>query len=62
MKLIRKLSLEEFKTLDNIKEQFKAFVAGKLSKQGKPTHHMNVIDVPGVSSVDDVIYKKKDKL
>ena len=50
------------KTLDNIKESFKAFVSKSLSKQGKPTHHMNIIDVPGVSSLEETIYKVKDKL
>ena len=62
MKLIRKLSLEEFKTLANIKESFKAFVSKSLTKKGKATHQMNVIDVPGVNTVDEVIYNKKDKL
>ena len=62
MKLTRKISLEEFKTLANIKEKFKSFVSRSLDKKGKATHHMNIIDVPGVSTVEDVIYKKKDKL
>lgn len=62
MKITRQISLEEFKTLDNIKVKFKEFVAKSLSKNGKPTHPTNVVDVPGINTVDQVIYKKKTSL
>ena len=62
MRITRKLSLEEFATLESIKTKFKEFVAGSLSKQGKPTHPSNVVDVPGINTVDQVIYKKKTSL
>ena len=62
MELKRVLSLDEFKTLATIKERFKNFVAAGLKKQGKSTHPMNVVDVPGVQTAEEVIYKTKDKL
>ena len=62
MEIKRVLSLDEFKTLANIKEKFKAFVAKSLKKQGKSTHPMNVVDVPGVQTAEEVIYKTKDNL
>ena len=62
MELKRVLSLDEFKTLATIKERFKNFVDVWLNIQGISTHPMNVVDVPGVQTAEEVIYKTKDKL
>ena len=62
MKLTRTLSLKEFETLNTIKEKFKSFVAKSLHKKGKSTHPMNIVNVPGTQTVDEVIFKTKDKL
>ena len=62
MELKRELSLSEFKTLASIKEKFKDFVAKSLSKKGKSTHPMHIVEVPGVQTAEEVIYKTKDKL
>ena len=62
MEIKRVLSLYEFKTLATIKDRFKVFVANSLKKQGKSTHPMNVVEVPGVQTAEEIIYKTKDKL
>ena len=62
MELKRELSLKEFETLAKIKERFKNFVALSLHKKGKNTHPMNIVDVPGVQTAEEVIFKTKDKL
>ena len=62
MKLTRKLSLNEFSTLEQIKRSIKRFVAKDLAKKGKPVDITQQIGVNTTQSLESVLFKTKTKL
>ena len=62
MRLTRKLNISEWNTLEAIKKSLQNFVAKSLADKGRPVNPIHSINVPSVTSVDEVIFKTKDKL
>ena len=62
MRLIRQLNIGEWNTLESIKKGLQNFVAKSLADKGRPTNPIHSINVPSVTSVDEVLFKTKDKL
>ena len=62
MRLVRQLNISEWMTMERIKNDLKRFVSKSLGDKGKPNDAVNTIQVPSTSTLEQVLFKPKDKL
>lgn len=48
--------------MERIKNDLKRFVSKSLGDKGKPNDAVNTIQVPSTSTLEEVLFKPKDKL
>jgi hypothetical protein len=62
MKLTRKISFQEWNTLEKIKKDIQRFVAKSLTKKGRPVDPINQVTVNTTQTIEQLLFKTKNKL
>tara|TARA_Y100000592_G_C5451878_1_gene309203 strand:- start:1566 stop:1754 length:189 start_codon:yes stop_codon:yes gene_type:complete len=62
MKLTRQFNFSEWATLDQIKKDLQRYVAKKLAAKKQPVDITNQIGVNTTQTIEQVLFKTKDKL